>query len=302
MGNILNILLLMAAGYIFAFFEKDKVQIEKALNKYLYYLGLPSLIIYKISGLDIHTINLNFFLINVLPVILMMSFIFILWKFSVFKSNFARALIILSTLGNTVYLGFPVINSILGEKAIGYAAIITSIHNLVIFTAGFIFINFICEDEFSLKIFLSHIFKNLIFISSIIAVLISYFSISLPSILLNFLSEISKTTLPISLFVIGVALYGSKINFNRIKEIGIVFTMKVLILPFIAAFFIYLLGESGLIFKAVFLEHTMPVAVLAFIVSKELEIDSDLSAQSILFTTIIYLLIIPFLNYPLKLF
>jgi len=226
-----------------------------------------------------------------------MFIIYFLWKSYLLKSNFARTLIILSTIGNTVYIGFPFVNSILGEKSLGFAAIVTSIHNFIMFTFGFIFINFICEDEFSIKLFLKYIFRNIVFLSSIIAVLISYFSIPLPFFILNLLGEISKTTLPLSLFTVGVALYGKKIDIIKIKQLFLIFFFKIILLPLIAIFLIYILNLYALEFKVSFIEYAMPVAVLAFVVAKKLEIDSDLVAQAIVFTTIGFAIISPLIIY-----
>ncbi|PIS46443.1 MAG: hypothetical protein COT17_08530 [Elusimicrobia bacterium CG08_land_8_20_14_0_20_51_18] len=298
---ILTIMALVLAGYVFARFEKNNSEAERVLNKYLYYFGLPAVVIFKLYDTDIRGISLYFLLVNSLPLLLMMFGVYAFWKAGLMKANFARALIILSTLGNTVYFGFPVLNSLLGPQAVGYGALITSLHNLVIFTLGFVFINFICEDEFCLKIFASHIFKNAVFLSSVAGMLISWFSISLPGTVLVLLEEISKTALPLSLFVIGISLYGKKITMGRIKELLAVSVLKMALLPFLAALFIYLFQGLTLDFQASFIEYTMPVAVLAFVVAKELELDSDLVSQSVLFTTLLYFLLFPLFTYILRL-
>jgi hypothetical protein len=99
---------------------------------------------------------------------------------------------------------------------------------------------------------------------------------------------LSKTTIPLSLFLLGVALYGSKIDMLKIKNIFVISFFKILLLPFLTGFIIYFANLNADTIKVSFIEYTMPVAVLAFVVSKELEMESETVAQSIFFTTLLY--------------
>lgn len=285
---IMNIFLTMLCGYVFAFYDKEKKETENALNKYLYYIALPSIIIYKLQSIDIAKLNLSFFLINSIPLILIMLIVYFLWIFKVLKMNFARTLIISATMGNTIYLGFPVVSSLFGEDFIAYAAMSAAIQNIVIFSLGFIFVNLISEDELNLKIFSKHIFKNIVFLSSLFSILISVFGLKLPNIFISLMELLSKTTIPLSLFLLGVALYGSKIDMLKIKNIFVISFFKILLLPFLTGFIIYFANLKADTIKVSFIEYTMPVAVLAFVVSKELEMESETVAQSIFFTTLLY--------------
>ena len=84
----------------------------------------------------------------------------------------------------------------------------------------------------------------------------------LPDLAHRVLADIGKTTLPLSLFTIGVSLYGKEIRRN-LPRIALVSGFKLLLLPFFMLLLAGLTGFNGLPARVVFLQAAMPVAVPA---------------------------------------
>ncbi|OGR44692.1 MAG: hypothetical protein A2X35_05140 [Elusimicrobia bacterium GWA2_61_42] len=298
---IANLVLVLAAGWLFRKYGIVAEGAEKAFNQYLYYLALPALIILKIADTPLSGLGWRFLAANTLPLAAVMGVVWGLWKAGVLDWRFARLLLIVSVLGNTVYMGFPVAVLRFGEEAIGYAAIATSIQNIFIFTFGFALMTLICDVPCPPSRFLRLIGRNVVLWSSVAGLLLSASGLRLPELLRQVLSDIGKTTLPLALFTIGVGLYGKKLAHN-LPRIALVSGFKLLLMPFFYLVTARLTGFTGFVSRVTFIEVVMPVAVLNYIIALEFDFDPDLVSQSILFSTLVFFPLLYLYDWALKVF
>lgn len=284
---IANLFIIMAAGWLFRRFGIVQEGAEKAFNQYLYYLALPALTIVKIVDIPLSGLGWRFLAVNTLPLFAVMALVWLLWKAGALDWRFARLLVIVSVMGNTVYLGFPVIAMRLGEQAIGYAAICTSLQNIFIFTCGFMMMTVICEGPCPPSHFMRLIGRNVVLWASVAGLAMAGYGLRFPAIVHDVLSDIGKTTLPLSLFTIGVSLYGKRVAHN-LPRIALVSGFKLLLLPLFYLAASGAMGFTGPVSRVAFLEIVMPVAVLNFIIAKEFDFDADLVSQTIVFSTLAF--------------
>ncbi len=284
---IANLFLILAAGWLFRRFGIVQEGAEKAFNQYLYYLALPALTIVKIADTPLSGLGWDFLAGNSLPLLAVMALVWALWKAGVLEWRLARLMVIVSVLGNTVYMGFPVASMRLGEGSIGYAAIAASLQNVVVFTFGFLIMSLICEEACPPAKFLRLVGRSVVLWSSLAGLALAASGLHLPELLHSVMADIGRTTLPLSLFTIGVSLYGKKTAHN-LPKIALVSGFKLLVLPFFYLLLARLTGVTGLVSKVTFIEIVMPVAVLNFIVAREFDFDADLVSQSILFSTLAF--------------
>jgi len=284
---IADLLLVLAAGWLLRRFGIVEEGADKAFNQYLYYLALPALIIVKIADTPLSGLGWRFLAANTLPLAAVMGVVWTLWKAGALDWRFARLLLIVSALGNTAYLGFPVAVMRLGGEAIGYAAIASSLQNIFIFTFGLVLMTLIrggeCPPSRSLKL----LGRNVVFWSSVAGLALSSSGLRLPELLHRVLSDIGQTTLPLALFTIGVGLYGKKLAHN-LPKIVLVSGFKLLLLPFFYILAAKLMGYTGFAAKVSFIEMAMPAAVLNYIIAREFDFDADLVGPSILFSTLAF--------------
>ncbi len=298
---ILNLVIVMAAGWLFRKYGIVQEGDEKAFNHYLYYLALPALIILKIADTPLSGLGWRFLAANTLPLAAVMAVVWALWKASVLEWRFARLLVIVSVLGNTAYLGFPVAAMRLGEEAIGYAAIATSVQHIFIFTFGFLLMTLICDKACPPARFLRLIGRNVVLWSSVAGLILSAAGLRLPEPFHRVLSDIGRTTLPLSLFTIGVSLYGKKVAHN-LPRIALVSAFKLLLMPFFYIVLSGVTGYTGFVSKVTFIEIVMPVAVLNYVIAREFDFDADLVSQSILFSTLTFFPLLYLYDWALKAF
>lgn len=284
---IANLALVLAAGWLFRRFDIVGEGSEKAFNQYLYYLALPALIIVKIADTPLAGLGWRFLAANTLPLAAVMAAAWGLWKAGKIDWRLARVLIIVSVLGNTVYLGFPVADMRLGGEAIGYAAIVSSVHNVFIFTFGFLLMTLVCERDCPPARFARLIGRSVVLWASVAGLLIAGFGLRIPALLHGVLADLGKTTLPLSLFTLGVGLYGKRLAHN-LPRIALVSGLKLLLLPLCYLLAAKAFGFTGLVSRVSFLEAAMPVAVMSYVVAREFDFDEDLVGQSILLSTLAF--------------
>ena len=284
---IANLCVILAAGWLFRKYGIVEEGSEKVFNQYLYYLALPALTIVKIADTPLAGLGWKFLAANSLPLLAVMALVWALWKTGALEWRFARLLVIASVLGNTVYLGFPVSAMRLGESVIGYAAISASLQNVVVFTFGFLIMSLICDKACPPAGFLRMLGRSVVLWSSLAGLALAASGIALPELLHRVLSDIGRTTLPLSLFTIGVSLYGKRVAHN-LPRIALVSAFKLLLLPLFYLAAARAMGFSGLLSRVTFIETVMPVAVMNFVVARELDFDADLVSQSILVSTLAF--------------
>ena len=283
---VTGIFLIIAAGWLFRKYALIGEGAEHVFNRYLFYLALPALTIVKISDTSFAGLGFDFIALNFLPILAVMLLVYGGWKAGLFDWRFARLMIIVTGLGNTVYLGFPVVSMSLGPENIGYAAIAASLQNVFIFTFGFFFMGTVRGGPCPQVSFRRLVFKNAILWSSLAGLCISLAGIKIPGLIYGVMTDIGRTTLPLSLFTIGLSLYGKKpgTNLGRVAWIS---GLKMIFVPAVYIGLAVLFGFKGTVSKVVFLQMAMPVAVLNFVIAKEFEFDADLVSQAIVVSTLL---------------
>ncbi len=285
---VASIFILIALGWAFKKYGLMGDGAEKAFNQYLFYLALPALTIVKIADTSFAGLGFYFIALNFLPIMAVMLFVYAGWKAGLFDWPFARLMIIVAGLGNTVYLGFPVVSMSLGPDNIGYAAIVSSLHNIFIFTFGFFFMGTVCGRECPAVSFRRLVLKNAILWSSLAGIFISYSGLKMPGFIHELLTDVGRTTLPLSLFTIGLGLYGKSLR-RHLDKAAWITGLKMVYMPAVYVGLALLFGFKGTVSKVTFLQMGMPVAVLNYVIAKEFEFDPDLVSQSIVFSTLLLL-------------
>ncbi|OGS51018.1 MAG: hypothetical protein A3J79_03735 [Elusimicrobia bacterium RIFOXYB2_FULL_62_6] len=286
---ISNLFLVMAAGWAFRKYGLLPATADEVLNRYLYYAALPALTFVKVSDTPLWELGSDFLIANTLPVAALMALITLLWLARALSWRFARLLVITAALGNTAYLGFPVVSMRLGEKALGCAAVVSSLQNVLIFTLGLLLINLICEGSCPGLAGLKRlVLRNFVLWASVAGLAVSWFAVPVPAVLRAALSDIGGTAMPLALFTIGAGFYGKSAAGNGAK-LAVIAALKLLVLPLFYLLTAYLLGFEGTAARAGYLQSCMPVAVMTYVLAKEFDFDAQLVSQAIVFTTICFL-------------
>ena len=116
---------------------------------------------------------------------------------------------------NAGFMGYPVVQSLIGTEAIFYASIFCIPFNLLVYTYGVVVLrNDVMEEgdggeenQFHLKSII-----NVGTISSIIAIIVFVFAIPLPGVVVEFCDMVGNTTTPLSMLILGASLADISLN------------------------------------------------------------------------------------------
>lgn len=192
---------------------------------------------------------------------------------------------------NVGFMGYPVIEAILGQKALFYCAIFNIPFHFLAFTVGIWFLTEHKEEGSSFS-------WSLFFSPALVATLVGFAAFlspfRLPSVLLNPLSALGHVTTPLSMLVIGSLL--EQLSFKELAVDYRVYLMSLIRLFVVPAILYFILKPfySGTILAVAVLISAMPAAANAPILSEKYGGNGALASRMVFISTVISLFSIPF--------
>jgi len=206
-------------------------------------------------------------------------------KMSRDKQNIFSALIIY---GNTAFLGYPMVENLLGSQAMIVAVIYNLIWNLFFFTLG----TSIMKGESSVN-FLT-IIKNPATISSLLTLIIYLSPIRLPNIINTVLIDVGGMVTPVSMMLIGATLSG--ITFRslfRDRSSILVALIRLLVIPISGMFLLKSFKIPQLAYQTIVLMWAMPSASMVAIHASLFNKEADFATRSVSLNTALFALTFP---------
>ena len=290
----LPVFLIIFFGWLF---HKTKI-VDKnwihVLNGFAYYVALPALIIGSFWHIDFFNHNTWTLIFESSAIIILFS-IFVFLLLSLFKINKTTKITILlgSIVGNTVFIGFPLVDINFGKEYLNQASLIGSFFLVIPIILVILFIQYQHgSKESSIKKELINLTKNPLVLSVFFGILFSFLKTEHPIVesIEKTITMLGSTASPVALFALGAFLHGqSKKNLNFSLVISF---LKMIILPALTILIsLYVFKNSDI--KTLTLLSSMPVAVTTFVIAEKFNLDKELIGNSILISTIFSFLIAP---------
>ena len=310
MTNFIVIFVCMIAGILCKKLRQFPSTTPQAMNAFIIYLSLPALVFSQLPSL---LVRMDFHSNWWLPVSMAwMSFalayvIFTnLGKRLGWKDSKIGALILTVGLGNTSFVGFPLLEALIGKQAIPIGILADQPGSfLVLSTLGIV----IAAIYSGAKITPGFIAKRVFTFPPFIALMMSViwfviWGISSPHSLdpaLPALEKIAGTLVPLALFSVGFQLqFDLAIFKRRWVPLTIGLLLKLIIFPLIFAFFyIKVLGGNDLVTHVIVLESAMATMITAAVVANEFNLDSEIANLMVGVGIPISIITVPLWNYLL---
>lgn len=244
MENFVLILLAIAIGYGINRLNIFPKEAPTILNQFVIYISLPAMILLQIP-------RLTFSLDTIIPIIiawLVMAFsailILLLAKFFSFSKEITGSLMLVAILGNSSFMGIPIINAYMGESALPYVLVYDQLGTFIVLaTYGtFIASYYSNKSEISFKIITFKVLTFPPFISLIAALFL--IGVEFNPMLTKVLSSFANTIVPIALVAVGLQLQ-LKLPGHEIKPFTVALVIKLLIAPLIAIIICKLFGWNN---------------------------------------------------------
>jgi len=292
-GAIAPVLLLVGIGMALRRFGVLRREDSRVLNGVIVYVALPALIFTSVAAAP-----LSLELVRAAGVAWVVSLVglAIAWELAHMlrlPPRTAGGFVLAAALGNTGYLGYPVVQALLGPGAMP-AAVFYDVFGTVavLFTLGVAVAARYGEHEGRINVL-----KELFTFPAMIALLVALAFRSLPlpaavsATVMDWTGIAAKMAVPLIMVSLGVSLDISALR-GSLAPLGALAGVKLLLLPAIAvAVAVMTKDMSGI--RVLALQAGMPSMMLALVVGERFKLDTAFIAGAILVTTVCCVATIP---------
>lgn len=284
---VLPIMVYVTIGYILRLLKFFDEKSLKTVNNLVFKVFLPCLLFYNIYTTQIDKI-LDFDLIVYAVCFVSILFLLLMIFVPVFvKDNSKRGVIIQGVFrSNFVLFGMPVTISLMGEGNGGLTSIaiafIVPLYNVL----AVICLETFRKNKINIFTVLKGIGKNPLIISSVLGILFLTFEIKLPVVLSDIVRDLSRVATPLALVGLGASFTFRSVK-NNLGYLSAIVLMKLIVLPVTAiSISAYVFGFRGAAIVTLISVFASPTAVSSFTMAQSMGGDSDLAAQTVVFTSV----------------
>lgn len=240
------------------------------LNTFVLYIALPALILQKIPSLHFSADLLIPALTPWLLLLIVVAVILLLSRLFHWSKEITVALLIVLPLGNTSFLGFPMISAFFGESYLPYALIYDQVGSFVALATYSTMLAAIYSPQsssqalaktgWSLQSMILKIITFPPFIALVIALLMR--NITYPSLMQNMIDQLAATLVPLIMIAVGYSFQWG-MSGERFSPIAVGLAIKLMLMPFLALLGCWWLGLSGKAVEVTIFEAAMPPMISA---------------------------------------
>ncbi len=278
MSNFILLGVCLVIGILLKATRRLPKEAPQVLNGFIFYVSLPALVVSQF-----HQISLS--REAILPVVstwlifLMSALIFSFYgkKFKLDQKTIG-ALTLTAGLGNTAFVGFPLIEAFYGRGGLKTALLVDQLGTFpTVSTLGVIVASYYSSGQFSLKKMIHRIFK----FPPTYALLLAFFTrpLHFPIELQTVMTRLGDTLTPIAVVSVGFQLnFKASIIGRNARNLFSGLTYKLCLGPAIIAFiYMGLLKREGEAIEITVLESAMAPMITAAIVAAEYELNTEIA-------------------------
>lgn len=284
----LILLAFMVAGYMsryIPFIHKDAF---RSINKWIIWIPLPAIMLEKISSIQFHPTFIAP-VVSAWAIFLMgMVFFGLLSRIFNWDKKTWAALSLVCGLGNTSFVGYPVIRMIFGEEGIRYAILVDQPGTfLMLATLGVALAAYAGSGKFSFRQTSKKLISFPPFIGFVVAIILPAHWLDVHPANLDYSYENILHFIGLWLNPLAFLSLGMQFSFS-FKEIPLTpfltgLAFKLILAPLVLAIALHYSGISGQLFQVTVLELAMPPMLTASIIAVEYRLRPQLSVALINF-------------------
>lgn len=275
-----------------------------SINQFVIFISLPAMVLAKLPPMlrDLDLRGHWWVAVSMPWILFACSWVVIKWIGK--KRNWSPAkigaLILTCGLGNTSFVGFPLLEATLGPEAIPYGVLTDQLGSfLILATFGLIVASIYSGHEVKVSAMAKKLFLFPPFIALIFSIVWCLVPVPGEEILHLVFEKLSFTLVPLSLFSVGFQTqFKWNVIHRRVQPLALGLTFKLFIMP--ALFYILyfkLLGQSDLITQTTFLESAMATQITAAVVASEYNLDTELANLMVSLSIPISILTVPLIHW-----
>lgn len=263
MDNFVLILLFLSLGFLARRQSKFPAETPQVLNVFVLYVALPALVLQKIPSLQF---SWNLLIPALVPWVLVLAVagaVLLLGRLWQWPRDVIVALLIVLPLGNTSFLGFPMVEALFGADWMPYAMIYDQVGSFVTLATWSTILAAVYGQNQTTVTARAIVWRILTFppfIALLVALLLKGFSY--PPLLQKAIDSLALTLVPLIMFAVGFQLQLS-FKGERLSPLLAGLTIKLLGMPLLALGGLLLLGLEGKAVQVSVFEAAMPPMITA---------------------------------------
>lgn len=282
MENIILIFICLLLGIFLQRIKDFQSNAHKVLNQFVIYISLPALALYYIPKIHLSTHLLFPLGVAWIGFALSFSFFWFLGKIFGWSRKLMGCLILVGGLGNTAFVGFPVIEALYGKEGLETAIIIDQPGTFVVLaTFGVIVAAFFSRGTPNASAITKKILRFPPFVAFVLACMMNVGQLDFFEEIQIACQKLGNTVTPIALIAVGLQL---KIERNskhwNFLVLGLFF--KLIITPaFFYILYILIFKQSGKMIEVSIMEAAMAPMITASILASSHGLKPKLSSMMI---------------------
>lgn len=207
--------------------------------------------------------------------------------------------VFMTVYSNASFMGFPVIESVLGSEALLYAAIFCMIFNITCFSIGVKAINY--PEKSDKKMAAKDILLHPGVFSAVIALVIYFINPSLPGVVTGPITSVGKLTSTLAMILMGASLAKIPVKsvFNEVRPYVFILIRQV-IMPIVLWPLLKLCIKDAMVLGVTLILLAMPIANMVVMFAIEYDKNEELAAKNVFLSTLSSIALLPlvlFLTY-----
>ncbi|MGB9749397.1 MAG: AEC family transporter [Caldisericia bacterium] len=280
-NKIVSFLLLILVGYILKSIKFLKEDDGEILKKILFNISLPSLVLFSIITSKFSGNYLILFILVPLAMIIQFFLLFIFGKLYIKDKKDLSTLILSGVMGNTAFLGYPLVEIFFGLNNLPYGILYDQAHFYTFLIIIYPLISFLSGNN------LKNI-KSSFISPPVIAFLTGLIlrNFYMPSVIIESLNILKSSVTPLVMLYIGINL---EFKFDK-KDFGYllpVVIFKLIIFPFLFYFISSFFIIEKNILNVSLLQSMMPTMMATIIFGAQIGLNKKTLAKAVGLTTIL---------------
>lgn len=268
----------------------------KVLNSFVIYVSLPALVLLKIPDL---VLSRNVLVPGVMPwVMLIFSalLILLLSRLLQWDRSTTGCLLLMVPLGNTSFLGIPMVKAFWGEQAIPYAVLYDQLGSfLALATYGSVILALFGGEQ--CRPTWGGVVTRIVSFPPFLALLLAFLlrSFPYPAVVLTLLEVLAATLVPVVMVAVGFQLT-FRLSRAVISQMSIGLAVKLIIAPLVALLLCKVAGLEGEPVQVAIFEAGMPPMVSAGALAIVVNLSPALTAALVGIGIVISFVTLPLLH------
>ncbi|MDD5211782.1 MAG: AEC family transporter [Sulfuricurvum sp.] len=271
------------------------VDFSKSLNVFIIYVSLPATVLIQVPKI---VLNMSALSTIIIPWLLLpITFYIVILMTKNYPTDVRAALLLVLPLGNTSFIGIPIIKTLIGPDAIGYVLMYDQFGTfLMLALYGSAVISYYEIGKVHKRLIL----KKLLFFPPFFFLVFALFFGKMPLSISPYLETLASTLVPIALVSVGYSLHlRSEIDYSLLSK---ALVLKLIVMPFIAFGILFKLGIDPIAMQVSVLESGMPSMITAGALAIASGFAPALSAAMVGYGIIICLVTLPLIVYAMQSF